>query len=348
MIEIFFLFLIAPFSIGNNIDNEELSFSVTLQEKQINEQIQEADKTTYGEKEKSKGLASVRGFADDTIDSFFQNERKTQALAFGFFQTNNRFEIGQKFFLMNYLGSINILVFKTLAEQKAKEVLLKEPKQSFVQIIKGCALEISNDCIVARSGAGEEFEELYKLRIDTFLEVDEVVINDKDEVWYKIKHEENLPHLERIKGEWFVSENNVKVIEISEEVISDQDKNKKIVIDISEQILRAYENDELIIESSVSTGLPGRHATPEGEFQISKKIPSRYMQAPSPGIQDWYDLPGVPFVMYFTDEGEAIHGTYWHDKFGRRWSHGCVNMPFSVSKFLYEWAPLDTKVVVER
>ena len=54
------------------------------------------------------------------------------------------------------------------------------------------------------------------------------------------------------------------------------------------------------------------------------------------GIQDWYDLPGVPFVMYFTDAGEAIYGIYWHDKFGRWWSHGCVNVTFSVSKFLYE------------
>ena len=326
MIEILFLFLVSPFSITNNADNLLLSFSVVAQEKQKEEQFEEFDKNFYGEEENIKQQASIAGI----------------------FKLNNNLISNQNFFMLDYLGSINTLVFGIITKQKEKEVLPEEPKRKFIQITEGCFVVVDSNCALARSGAGEEFEELYKLRVDTFLEVDEIITNDKSEVWYKVKHEEDLPRPERIKGEWFVSEEYVTVVELAIEPVFDQDKNKKIVIDISEQILRAYENDELVRESSISTGLSGRHATPEGEFQISKKIPSRYMQAPSPGIEDWYDLPGVPFVMYFSDEGEAIHGTYWHDKFGRRWSHGCVNVPFSVSKFSYEWAPLDTKVVVER
>ena len=71
------------------------------------------------------------------------------------------------------------------------------------------------------------------------------------------------------------------------------------------------------------------------------------MQGPLPGISDqYYDLPGVPWDLYFTHEGGAIHGAYWHDKFGERWSHGCVNLPIEKAKELYEWTDLGTTVVV--
>ena len=38
-----------------------------------------------------------------------------------------------------------------------------------------------------------------------------------------------------------------------------------------------------------------------------------------------YSLLDVPFVQYF-HKGFALHGTYWHDEFGRKRSHGCVNL----------------------
>jgi lipoprotein-anchoring transpeptidase ErfK/SrfK len=50
--------------------------------------------------------------------------------------------------------------------------------------------------------------------------------------------------------------------------------------------------------------------------------------------------------MYFTNEGGAIHGAYWHDSFGQQWSHGCVNLPPEKAKELYEWAPLGAPVYV--
>jgi lipoprotein-anchoring transpeptidase ErfK/SrfK len=44
----------------------------------------------------------------------------------------------------------------------------------------------------------------------------------------------------------------------------------------------------------------------------------------------------------------AIHGTYWHNNFGRRMSHGCVNMKTKEAKWLYQWAPKGTLVVVHK
>ena len=80
---------------------------------------------------------------------------------------------------------------------------------------------------------------------------------------------------------------------------------------------------------------------------VYKKTPSRYMQGPLPPISDqFYDLPGVPWNLYFTNEGGAIHGAYWHESFGEQRSHGCVNLPLDKAKELYLWAPLGTEVFV--
>jgi lipoprotein-anchoring transpeptidase ErfK/SrfK len=71
------------------------------------------------------------------------------------------------------------------------------------------------------------------------------------------------------------------------------------------------------------------------------------MQGPLPNISDdYYDLPGVPWTMYFTEGGAAIHGAYWHDKFGTQHSHGCVNLEPDTAQVIYNWADLGTKVTV--
>jgi hypothetical protein len=40
--------------------------------------------------------------------------------------------------------------------------------------------------------------------------------------------------------------------------------------------------------------------------------------------------------MYF-DQSISLHGTYWHDLFGYRQSHGCVNMTISDAKYMFDW-----------
>lgn len=117
------------------------------------------------------------------------------------------------------------------------------------------------------------------------------------------------------------------------------DGERKIVIDLSEQQLTAYQGDVEVLQSIVSTG---KAATPTlvGEFETFLKYDSQYMS----GVD--YDLPGVPWVMYYYDEF-AIHGAYWHANFGVPTSHGCTNMTIAESKSLYSWAPLGTKVIVQ-
>lgn len=113
---------------------------------------------------------------------------------------------------------------------------------------------------------------------------------------------------------------------------------KQIIIDLSEQRVYAYENGQLLRQFVVSTGLP---ATPTvvGDFAVYIKYTSQRMTGPD------YDLPGVPWVMYFYED-YGIHGTYWHNNFGQPMSHGCINMRTSEAEWLFNWAPMGTPVRV--
>lgn len=113
-----------------------------------------------------------------------------------------------------------------------------------------------------------------------------------------------------------------------------------IEVDLSEQKLRAWEGNKLFLETPVSTGLPW-WPTPLGEFRIWIKLRAAKMEGGSGRY--YYYLPNVPYIMYFENEkipgwrGYGLHGTYWHNDFGRPRSHGCVNIPTPVAKELYYW-----------
>ncbi|WP_322797620.1 L,D-transpeptidase [Thermoflexus sp.] len=112
-----------------------------------------------------------------------------------------------------------------------------------------------------------------------------------------------------------------------------------ILVDLSDQELTAYEGETSILRTKVSTGRP-RTPTVIGIFRIYLKLRAQTMTGPG------YRLPNVPYVMYFY-RGYALHGTYWHNNFGRPMSHGCVNLPTPIAEQLYYWADIGTPVVVQ-
>jgi LysM repeat protein len=113
---------------------------------------------------------------------------------------------------------------------------------------------------------------------------------------------------------------------------------KQIIVVLSQQSVYAFEDGQLLKSYVVSTGLP---ATPtvQGDYAIYLKYDAQRMSGPG------YDLPGVPYVMYFY-QGYGLHGTYWHNNFGHPMSHGCVNMHTDEALWLYQWAPIGTAVRV--
>jgi lipoprotein-anchoring transpeptidase ErfK/SrfK len=118
---------------------------------------------------------------------------------------------------------------------------------------------------------------------------------------------------------------------------------KAIVVSISQQMLWAYKGDQVVLVSYVSTGRSG-FDTPLGSFAVLSKLPSQTMEGVIGG--EYYNVPDVPWVLYFTNSGHALHGTYWHNNFGTPMSHGCINLPMDVAAWLYDWAPLGTPVLV--
>ena len=116
---------------------------------------------------------------------------------------------------------------------------------------------------------------------------------------------------------------------------------KSIVVSISQQRTWAYEGEEMVLSSLVSTGKPG-FDTPTGTFSIVVKTPIEDMEGLIGG--EYYNVEDVPDVMYFTSVGHAFHGTYWHSNFGAVMSHGCINLPLDVATWLYDWTPMGTPV----
>ena len=220
----------------------------------------------------------------------------------------------------------------------------------FIEVMDGCGPYFEGGCAFARSAPTTTAPAALKLRTGIVLPVGESVKDETGRTWYQIGFTEWIRYPERMSGKWYVAEDAVRLFEDPgmQEIApgTATSTTKRILVDRSEQMLYAYENDELAFSSPVSTGLD-LTPTPRGTFTIYRKTPSRYMQGPLPDISDqYYDLPGVPWNLYFTKEGGAIHGAYWHGNFGRQWSHGCVNLPLAMAKNVYEWAPLGTPVTV--
>lgn len=123
---------------------------------------------------------------------------------------------------------------------------------------------------------------------------------------------------------------------------------KLITVDTGSQLLTAWENGKIVHQTKVSTGMK-QTPTVKGSYKIYLKNAMQDMRGPSPYKNIYpsgkYHIKNVPHVMYFF-EGYGIHGAYWHNNFGRVASHGCVNTPLASAEWLYNFAPIGTRVEV--
>ncbi|MDZ8105255.1 MAG: L,D-transpeptidase [Nostoc sp. DedQUE12a] len=122
--------------------------------------------------------------------------------------------------------------------------------------------------------------------------------------------------------------------------ISQTSQPRWIEIDLSEQRLRGWEGKKLVHSYRISAGKRST-PTPLGKFRINSKYRTHRMRGRG------YNIPDVPYTMYFY-RGYAIHGAYWHNRFGTPVSHGCVNLPVKQARNLYNWTSTGTLVVVHK
>jgi lipoprotein-anchoring transpeptidase ErfK/SrfK len=115
-------------------------------------------------------------------------------------------------------------------------------------------------------------------------------------------------------------------------------RGRWIEVNLSRQRLIAWENGRVVYSTAISSGKRGT-PTRRGVFAIQSKYRAKTMRGRG------YVAPNVPYTMFYSG-GYAIHGAYWHNRFGRPVSHGCVNLPVGQARRLYSWAGVGTRVVV--
>ncbi|MCL5428390.1 MAG: L,D-transpeptidase [Chloroflexi bacterium] len=110
-----------------------------------------------------------------------------------------------------------------------------------------------------------------------------------------------------------------------------------IEINLEQQTLAVYQDNQLVYATLVATGVPGKWTQP-GLFQIYERYESTFMTGVfAADRSDYYYLEDVPWTMYF-DEARALHGAYWRARFGFEQSSGCVNLSIADASWLFKWA----------
>jgi len=126
-----------------------------------------------------------------------------------------------------------------------------------------------------------------------------------------------------------------------------------IDVNLTEQVVTAYEGREAVKSVLVSTGRPGWD-TPTGTFPVRRRVEKDTMdgatlagQGPN-GAGATYKVENVRYVQYFTDDGSAIHENYWRRPatFGMPGSHGCIGMTTADAAWFWNFATVGTPVVI--
>jgi LysM repeat protein len=123
--------------------------------------------------------------------------------------------------------------------------------------------------------------------------------------------------------------------------------SKRIVVNLTEQHLYAYEGQRLVYSFVVSSGVRAS-PTRSGEFRVQSKIPRAYGSAWGIWMPFWMGI-------YWAGSTEnGIHAlpimpsgqTLWAGLLGRPASYGCIVLGTLEAELLYNWAEIGTPVSV--
>ncbi|MEW6568675.1 MAG: L,D-transpeptidase [Chloroflexota bacterium] len=219
-----------------------------------------------------------------------------------------------------------------------------EPQLPLPRIPEGGAVfEVSVPATRSYREPDPESNPLYRLYYQSTAWIEAAVEGADDRTWYQIVDD-------RLRVRYYTRGEHLRRIEPSELTPISPDvplAAKRIVISLARQELMAFEDSELVLRTRIASGAPSRGPTangiptetPRGRFHVQIKTPLRHMgDGRLTSSLEAYELPGVPWCSFFvTSTGVALHGTYWHNDFGRPRSHGCVNMRIDEAKWLFRW-----------
>lgn len=160
--------------------------------------------------------------------------------------------------------------------------------------------------------------------------------DNKGGVWYRVSEPPEAPM-------WVHASLVRKVAAVKFE--SARFAGRWVNINLTQQVVIAYQNGTPVKVTLTSTG-KAKTPTNVGTWKIYWRLPKQTMEGGNLAAGDYYKLKDVPYPQYFHTSGEALHGTFWHDNFGRPMSHGCVNLSTPMAGWFYSWANVGTVVYV--
>jgi hypothetical protein len=179
------------------------------------------------------------------------------------------------------------------------------------------------------------FPVAYRFYYGTTHWVTGLVTGEDGEAWYRLVDD-------KWEFEFFVYARHVRLIPASELAPLSPELPlgaKRLVVNRERQTVTAYEWNRPVFITRAATGAKfsnGDFSTPPGYHITASKRATRHMAAGNLAYNG-YDLPGVPWVTYFTQNGISFHGTYWHNNYGKPRSHGCVNLSPQAALWIYRW-----------
>jgi hypothetical protein len=170
-----------------------------------------------------------------------------------------------------------------------------------------------------------------RLYCDQVIWVDQIDTDAQGQVWYRLNERFSYGDVFWGPAEAFRPMNDEDLAPISPEV-----ENKRIEVNLKRQTLSCYEEDREVYFCRVSTGLDGEDTETEpGTFWIWRKMVSAHMAGGT--VRAGYDTPAIGFATYFVGTGIAVHSTFWHNAYGEKRSHGCVNARPKDAKWVFRW-----------
>lgn len=195
--------------------------------------------------------------------------------------------------------------------------VMRQPERPFGWVVE--------DVVPSTEPDGEPDPLLAELPRFTFVEVYDAVLGEDDWLWYDIGD-----------GRW-AKQTSFSIVDIDPRPEGVGPNEFWTEVDPYEQTFAAYEGDRMVYATLISSGL-NRWPTREGLFQVWDRW-YEYKMSGAEGQIDYYYLEDIPYIMYFDQLKDiALHGTYWHDRFGYKHSHGCVNMPIKDAEWTFNWS----------
>ncbi len=195
----------------------------------------------------------------------------------------------------------------------------------------GMVAEVSVPFVDTFWKPGRGSKRAYRLYYESTHWVRETIFEADGSSWYRI-------YDDRLRRSYYAPARSLRVLPMDELAPIAPDvpaEFKFIEVDLSTQRVTAYEDGQPVFSALASSGRK-QNKTPTGIFTTFHKRSTVRMTGGA-SLASMYDLPGVPWATFITENGIAFHGTYWHNDYGRPTSAGCINLRSPEARWIFRW-----------